>query len=440
MTKQQAPVAQTTTQSASKTASQATATEPVVAIIGYGTAGVNALIALRTAGYKGKVRVFSNITSLPYSPILTSYYAGGEKSYEECFPWSASELDALDAEVFGNDPVIELDPKAHLIHTASSSYEYTKCIIATGATPLCWGFPGADGYEPLVLRSMNDAERLKVALTNPGCKRVLVSGASMVALKTLEACLEQGICAALVGMNPHVLDFNALPEAAIRFEKGLEEKGVQLLLGQTIKAVQVREDKVHPLGRRLEVTFSTGKVEAFDEITVAHGMKCNLDFVEEGSLELEKALIVDECMRTSNPDVYAAGDVAQATELISGEKRIVGVWKNAAVQGATAGKVIAAELAGAEIPSSALYRGSISTNTIAVKGTLFISAGTMEVTAGRRVEVKEDNEMTVVKIVEDLADGTKRLVGFNLVCDKDEAGGKAYDTGAMLTLCIEKGI
>ena len=414
--------------------------EATVAIIGYGTAGVNALIALRSAGYQGKVRVFSNTAILPYSPILTSYYAGGEKSYEECFPWSAEELDSLNAEVLCESPVIELDLAAHSIRTASGTFEYTKCVIATGATPACWGFPGADGYVPLVLRTMDDAERLKAAITHRGCRRMLVSGASMVALKTLEACLERGLEVTLVGMNPHILDFNALPEAAIRFEKGLKEKGVQLLLGQTISTAKVLEDAAHPLGRELEVTFSTGEVATFDEITVAHGVRGNLDFVPQGSLDRGQALLVDDFMRTSDPDVYAAGDVAQATELISGEKRIVGVWKNAAVQGACAGRAIAAELAGIEIPADATYKGSIPTNTIAVKGTLFISAGTMEVTANRHVEVHENDEMTVVSIFEDTTEGTQRLVGYNVVSDKDEAGSRAYDTAAMLTLRIEKAL
>lgn len=415
-------------------------TEPTVAIIGYGTAGVNALIALRTAGYLGKICVFSNTRILPYSPILTSYYAGGEKSYDECFPWSAEELDSLGAEVLSDCPVTQLDPESHIIHTAQGAFAYTKCIIATGATPVCWDFTGVCSTESLTLRTMDDAERLKAAITKPGCKRVLVSGASMVALKTLEACLARGLEVTLVGMNPHVLDFNALPQAAIRFEKGLQDKGVQLRLGQTVKAVEVVESEDHPLGRELKITFSTDEMEVFDVVTVAHGMECNLDFVTEGSLEIDKALVVDDYMRTSDPDIYAVGDVAQAKELISGEKRIVGNWKNAAVQGACAGRTIAAELAGTEIPPDATFRGSIPTNTIAVDGTLFISAGTMEVTPERRVEVRESDEMTVVYVFGEEAEGAKRLVGFNLVCDEDKAGGRAYDTGAMLTLRIEEAL
>ena len=408
--------------------------QTAVAVIGYGTAGVNAVIALRNAGYAGPIRVFSDTGIAPYSPILTSYYAGGEKTYDECFPWSAEELSELGAEVLPDCPVRGLDVVGHMVRTPQGDYPYSKCIIATGASPTCAGFPEVEGdpdYRPLVLRSMDDAERLKRAIEDPACKRILVSGASMVALKTLEACLNRGLEATLVGMNPHVLDFNAFPEAAARFEKGLREQGVQLRLGQTIQRVERLADG------GLKVTFSNGDDDVFDEISVAHGMKSNLDFVEAGSLQMDRGLVVDEFMCTSDPDVYAAGDVAQATELVSGEKRIVGIWKNAVLQGACAGTAIAAELAGEKRPADCALAGSISTNTIAVNGTLFISAGSIEVTDGRTVEVRETDDMTVVYLFENLPDGDRRLVGFNLVCDHDEEGGVAYDTGAMLTLQIE---
>ena len=403
-----------------------------VAIIGYGTAGVNAAIALRNAGFEGEVLVFSNSGMPPYSPILTSYYAGGEKSYLECFPWSDEELDDLKLSVV-EAAVVEIDVSGHAVRTAEGDFSYDKCVIATGASPSCAGFPAVEGdedFSPLVLRTMEDAERLKAAIEDPSCKRMLVSGASMVALKTLEACLNRGLQCTLVGMNPHVLDFNALPQAAERFERGLREKGVQLRLGQRIEAV-----KRVPEG--LQVTFSSGDSDVFDAISVAHGMRSNLGLVPAGALRTDRGLIVDEFMRTSDPDVYAAGDVAQATELISGEKRIVGIWKNAALQGACAGTAIAAELQGGKPPASCALPGSISTNTIAVSGTLFISAGTIELTANREVEVREADDMTVVYVFE-RGEGTSRhLVGFNLVCDHDEPGSVAYDTGAMLTLRIE---
>ncbi len=410
-------------------------TEQTVAIIGFGTAGVNAAIALRSEGFDGRIVAITQGPAVPYSPILTSYYAGGQKSFEECFPWTAAELACLSVEVIERCAVEEIDVQARTLRTVQGSISYDKCVIATGSDPVTRGFPQVEGFEPLTLRSMEDAARLREVAENAACRRVLVSGASMVALKTLEACVLRGLDVTLVGMMPHVLDMNALPVAAERFERGLERMGVTLKLGTTISAVEVVSDAEGFEGRRLKVTFANGDVEQFDHISVAHGMRSNLGFIPAGALVIDRALVVDDFMRTSDPDVYAAGDVAQALELISGEKRIVGIWKNAAVQGACAGRAIACELSGREVPASYAYAGSISTNTIVVGDLLFISAGTIEITDVRRVEVRERDDMLVVYIYEG-----ERLVGFNLVCDNSEARSVAYDTGGMLTIRIERAL
>lgn len=418
--------------------SQQNANQNSVAIIGFGAAGFNAAVALRTHGFTGNIRVFSSTDTLPYSPILTSYYAGGEITREECFPWSQEEIDELDLEILKNSPVTELDVAGHIIHTANGEYPYDKCVIATGSIPTAVGFPKDCGYTPIMLRTMEDAERLKQAISNSGCKHMLVSGASMVSLKTLEACLNYGIDMTLVGIMPHVLDMNALPEAAERFEKGLSAMGVELKLANSIKEVEVIEDASHPLGRRLKVTFASGDVDEFDEIAVAHGMRNNLEFVQEGTIEMDRGLLVDGFMRTSDPDVYAAGDVVQGKELISGQQRIVGIWKNAVKQGACAGKVIAAELAGKDVPAEYELGASFAMNTIGVRGILFISAGTIDLSGNRYTEISETEDTTLIHIYEDGEDGVKRLVGFNLACDKDEEGSEAYEIGAMLTMRIEK--
>lgn len=434
------------------------AAEQVVAIIGWGTAGVNAAIALRAAGFAGTIRAFSDTGILPYSPILTSYYVGGEKTYDECFPWSAEELAELDVEVVPDSRVALLDPEAHRIVTeAGQESSYDKCVVCVGARPMTVGFPAECGYEPLVLRTMDDAERMKAAFEDPACGRVLVSGASMIALKCVEAALNRGLDVSLVGMNDHVLDFSALPEAAERFERGLAAKGVTMRFGQTIAQVEVLEgaaaagEEAAAAGegagagtagegapRKLRVTYSGGDVETYDQIVVAHGVRPDFGFIEDGSIEIDRAIVVDDFMRTSAPDVFAAGDAAQALELVSGEKRVLGIWKTAALQGQCAGRAIAAELAGREPEAADAYPGHIMTNTIAVNGTLFISAGVSQAGEGQRVDVRESDDMTVACIYGPAPDGGERLIGFNVASDVDEPGGVAYDAGAMLSLRIEE--
>lgn len=408
-----------------------------VAIIGWGTAGVNAAMALRSAGFTGTIRAFSDTSIPPYSPILTSYYVGGEKSYDECFPWSEAELADLDVEVVAGALVTQLDPEAHVIRTgAGEEYSYDKCLISVGARAMTFGFPKDCGYDPLVLRTMDDAARMKEAFARPDCKRVLVSGASMIALKSVEAALNCGLEVSLVGMNAHILDVSSQPETAERFQRGLAAQGLSMRFEQTIASVTPREGTDGH--RELEVAFSGGDVETFDEIVVAHGVRSNLSFLPEGAVDIDRAIVVDDFMRTSASDVFAAGDCAQATELISGEKRILGIWKTAALQGQCAGRAMAAELAG-EMPGEAdAWHGAFMTNTIAVNGTLFISAGISQAGEGMRVELTEDDQMTVACIFEEQPDGSERLVGFNVASDVDEPGGVAYDTGAMLSLRIEE--
>ena len=337
-----------------------------------------------------------------------------------------------------------LDPGAHRIVTeAGQEGSYDKCVVCVGARPMTVGFPAECGYEPLVLRTMDDAERMKAAFEDPTCGRVLVSGASMIALKCVEAALNRGLDVSLVGMNDHVLDFSALPAAAERFERGLAAKGVTMRFGQTIAQVEVLEGagtagEGEGAARKLRVTYSGGDVETYDQIVVAHGVRSDFGFIQDGSIEIDRAIVVDDFMRTSAPDVFAAGDAAQALELVSGEKRVLGIWKTAALQGQCAGRAIAAELAGRAPEASEAYPGHIMTNTIAVNGTLFISAGVSQAGEGQRVDVRESDDMTVACIYGTAPDGGERLIGFNVASDVDEPGGVAYDTGAMLSLRIEE--
>lgn len=424
----------------------------VAAIVGWGTAGVNAAIALRSAGYTGVIRAFSDSGMPPYSPILTSYYVGGGKTYEQCFPWSVEALAELDVDVVEEGRVVRLDPEGHrLVTEQGNEHRFDKCLISVGARPVTAGFPDGCGYEPLVLRTMADAQRMKEAFENPSCRRVLVSGASMIALKCVEAALNCGLSVSLVGVNDHILDFSALPETARRFERGLAAQGVAMRFGQSIAAVRVLSgagggaadaiggdaDGAAGTGR-LEVTFSGGDVERFDEIVVAHGVRSDLGFIPKGSIRVDRGIVVDEFMRTSAPDVFAAGDAAQALELISGEPRVLGIWKTAVLQGFCAGTAMAAELAGGRPSANDAYRGALMTNTIAVNGTLFISAGESQAADGDRVDIQELDDMTVARISRKASDGSEHLVGFNVASDVDEPGGTAYDTAAMLTLRIEE--
>ena len=383
------------------------ADNPVV-VLGFGAAAVSAICSLRECGYDGPLTVVTDAGPEPYSPVLTSYYAGGRIGREQCFPWKDVDFPNLIDDLLFQQAPASVDFAAHEVELVDGRrIGYSKLLIATGAHPVAPGFPGPEAYSAHVLRTVEDADRLRRALVRKPYTRVLVSGTSMVGLKALEACLGHGADATLLGRSAHILRATAHPLIADAFERLLEERGVTLRLSQTIDRVDFSNESGNCI-----VRFDSGDVETFDEIILAQGVKPNLGFVEPGSIEMEDGLIVDSFMRTSAPDVFAAGDVAQALDLTSGKKRVIGLWQNAVQQGRCAGAAIAAELAG-RAPMRR-YPGSIPSNTIHMQDVLFASAGSVAESEGRTIETIASSQSTSVFAYE--RNGSKdQLVGFNIL-------------------------
>ncbi len=377
-------------------------------MLGFGAAAVSAICSLRECGYDGPLTVVTNAGPEPYSPVLTSYYAGGRIGKEQCFPWKDVDFsDLIDDLLFQQTPV-SVDFAAHEVELVDGRrVGYSKLLVATGAHPVSPGFPELGAYRPHALRTMEDADWLYEALVRKPHARVLVSGTSMVGLKVVEACLDRKADVTMLGRSQHVLRASAHPVVAERFEQLLEERGVTLRLSQAVEQVEDNSDASSRV-----VRFSNGDVEGFDEVVLAQGVKPNLEFIDSGSVEMGDGLVVDSFMRTSIPDVFAAGDVAQALDLSSGKKRIIGLWQNAVQQGRCAGATIAAELAG-RAPMRR-YPGSIPSNTIHVQDVLFASAGSVAESEGRIIETITSPQSTSVFAYE--RKGSKdQLVGFNVL-------------------------
>ena len=383
------------------------ADNPVV-VLGFGVAAVSAICSLRECGYDGPLTVVTDAGPEPYSPVLTSYYAGGRIGREQCFSWKDVDFSSLIDDLLYQQTLVSVDFAAHEVELVDGRrVGYSKLLIATGARPVAPGFPNLETYRPHVLRTMEDADRLREALACKPHARVLVSGTSMVGLKVVEACLDRKVDVTMLGRSPHILRLSAHPVVAERFEQLLEDRGVTVRLSQTVEQAEDGSD-----ANRCGVRFSNGDVEGFDEIVLAQGVKPNLGFVEPGSVEMGDGLVVDSFMRTSVSDVFAAGDVAQALDLLSGEKRIIGLWQNAVQQGRCAGAAIATELAG-RAPMRR-YPGSIPSNTIHVQDVLFASAGSVAQSEGRIIETSASSQSTSIFAYE--RNGSKdQLVGFNIL-------------------------
>lgn len=396
-------------------------------VIGFGAAAVNAIIGLRNSGYTGEVRVLAKEETLPYAPVLTSYVAGGSKETDDCALFTQEQLDRLEVEVVYGCEVTAIDPATRTVTAGDATYTYDVCLIATGSRPSITGFPAEDRVTPRTLRTMDDACALAASLADEGTQHVLVSGTSMVALKTVEACLERGVKVTLLGRSEHILKASALPQAAQAFENCLAAKGVELRLGQTAL-------EAHPgADGGADISFSDGSTQHFDDVVVAHGMKPNLDFIGD-ALECCDGLAVDEHMRTSDENIYAAGDVARVIDLSAGfdadgkpVTRRAGIWKETCVQGCVAGRAMAAQLAGNTPELS--YPGFIPNNTVYVGPITLVSGGSV-VIAGERYVATTQTEDGFIAAVYEPADGPcDKLVGYNVFNTAGKPGNHVFDEG-----------
>jgi assimilatory nitrate reductase electron transfer subunit/3-phenylpropionate/trans-cinnamate dioxygenase ferredoxin reductase subunit len=225
------------------------------------------------------------------------------------------------------------------------------------------------------MRTVEDAIRLKEAMTRAP-KKALVIGASMVGIKVMELFYKAGVEVCLADMAEHIFPLSAHPECARVIEERLEQKGIKLRFGAGI-------EKVEETSRGIRGYFedSTESEEA-DLLVMCIGVKANAGLVDRMQVAVDRGILVDEHMRTSVPGLYAAGDVAQGKNLLSGESEMIGLWSNARSQGRTAGK----NMAGGNEP----FRGNIPHNITHFMGMDFVGIGT--VSGYDRMEKKYDGE------------------------------------------------
>ncbi len=386
-------------------------------IAGFGAAALSAATALRNSGFEGMIRVLAKEERLPYAPVLTSYVAGGSKEQDACNLITQEQIERLGLDVIYGVAVTGMDTAAKTVTCGESSYSYDVFLIATGAHPSLAGFD-YPGVTPKTLRTMSDATAIAQTLCAHEGARILVSGTSMVALKTVEACLERGAQVTLLGRSSHILKKNALPQTAQAFEEALAANGVKLRLGQTISGAQSSEQ-----GGTV-VAFSDGSTQNFDDVIVAHGMVPNIDFARD-ALACDKGLTVDEHMRTSDAYVYAAGDVAQVQDLCNKTSAIAGTWKEACLQGQIAGRAMAAALAGSEPTAS--YPGFTPGNTVFTGLVTMIFGGSIELSGDRYIATTQTQDGFIAAVMEPREGRCDKLVGFNVFNTQGKPGGHVFD-------------
>lgn len=216
---------------------------------------------------------------------------------------------------------------------------YDRLLIATGASAVFPGIPGMDSEGALALKSLEDGRRIKDAIAGMKTPRALIVGMGYIGLEMAEAYRERGIEVTITKPNPRPLPW--MPEEMAEVVTGeLVDKGVQLKLGSKL-------ERIEEVATGLKAVFDDGDTMEVGTVLVAIGVKPNSQLAEDAGLDLGpgKAIAVDKALRTSDPDIFAAGDCADAFNVVTGAR----VWVPLALRANRAGWAVADNVTGQNV-------------------------------------------------------------------------------------------
>ena len=300
-----------------------------VVIVGGGAAGYAAAATLRDEGFAGLITMFSADAFLPCDrPNLSKGYLAGAASDESNLLKPAEFYRDNRITVRLNAPVSAIDAADREIELADGQrYAYDALLLATGANPVHLNIPGADLPHVHYLRSLADSHALVDAVQS--ARKAVVIGASFIGLEVTSSLRARGIDVEVVGPETILMEKVLGPEVG-RFLRAVhEDHGVTFHLGSTATGID-----------QAGVTLDNGERIAADLVVIGVGVRPETGLAEEAGIEVDHGIIVDQYLETSEPGIYAAGDIARWPDPLSGERIRIEHFVVAERQGQTAARNI----------------------------------------------------------------------------------------------------
>ena len=307
-----------------------TSEQPFV-IVGASLAGAKAAETLRTEGFDGRVVLIGEETERPYErPLLSKEYLRGDKPASKLYVHDEGFYADNDIELMTGTRVESLDPGAHEVTVAGGGrISYRKLLLCTGASPRPLPLPGADLPGVRYLRLMGDSDALRAAIS--AASRVVVIGAGWIGSEVAASARQLGAEVAIVAPEAVPLERVLGQEVGGVYRNLHAEHGVDLHLSTKIEAIVGN-------GAARGVRTAAGSVVEGDLLVVGAGVSPRDELARDAGLSVENGIIVDQFLRTSAPDVFAAGDVAATWNTRYDQRIRMEHWANALNQGPAAAR------------------------------------------------------------------------------------------------------
>jgi 3-phenylpropionate/trans-cinnamate dioxygenase ferredoxin reductase subunit len=296
-------------------------------IVGASLTGAKAAETLRAEGFTGRVVLVGEEDDPPYErPPLSKGYLLGSEEREKAFVHERDWYDEQRIELRTGVRAEGLDPAAHVVTLAGGErLGYDKLLLATGSVVRRLDTPGADLDGVHYLRRIGHADTLREVLTEGA--RVVVIGGGWIGLEVAAAARTHGASVTLVEMAPLPLQRVLGDELGQVFADLHAEHGVDLHLGTGIREITGRDG--HVAAVVLSGDGDDGTEVPADAVVVGIGIRPAVELAQAAGLAVDDGVLVDAALRTSDPDVYAAGDVANADHPLLKRRIRVEHWANA---------------------------------------------------------------------------------------------------------------
>jgi NAD(P)H-nitrite reductase large subunit len=246
---------------------------------------------------------------------------------------------------------------------------YDDLLVATGSSAVKLPLPGCDGERVYSFWTLADAKGLHAHI-DPGSHVVLV-GAGFIAFTILNGILQRAGQVTIVEVASRILPRMVDDTGAGLVSRWLEARGVTLRTG-------VRLQSIADQGGRKVLRFEDGQSVEADVVVMATGIKTNLDWLQGSGVEVQQGIVVDDHLRSNVPNVYAAGDVAEGRNRITGQREVHAIEPTAMEHG----RVVGANMAGKKVA----YPGSLMMNIVGVAGLDIASFGSWDATGAEVIE------------------------------------------------------
>ncbi len=377
-------------------------------IIGNGIASIGAIEGIRKVDTENEILVIGAEDSPAYGRPLISYLLAGKIGPDRLALRPQEFYEKSNVTLKLGTRVTSIDSKTRTVQTdKDETVQYENLLIATGGIPFTPPIPGSDGEDVYNFTNLDHAQTLISKAKE--IKRAVVIGGGLIGLKAGESLFDRGVDVTILELSPRILSLAFDANAAALAGSRLQEVGLNVRCGVSAKEIQ-RDSE----GNLKGVHLTDGDFLQADAVVIAIGVVPNYNLAKEAAIDVDRGIKVDDHMRTSADGIFAAGDVAQAKDLLFGDDRVIPIWTNAYNQGFCAGK----NMTGADIE----FKGSLAMNSISFYGLPTISVGTVnppEDDSSYEVAVSLDEKK---KSYRKLVFQNDHLVGYVLVGDIDMAG------------------